>query len=423
MNRKVTYRLYPTPAQDCRLQEMLCIHQQLYNAALEQRINAWRWRRHSVTFAEQCRELTELRTDNPEYRALNAQSAQVTLKRVELAYRHFFRRIRARKGHVGFPRFKSRDRFPGWGYKTHGNGWYLHAGERLRHGKLRLSGVGLVRIRGKARNVGEPKTMEIQRKAGRWYASVTIKCSPGRNRGEQKIGFDWGVKTFATLAFDDGHFETIANPRLLERETATLKAAQRALSRKKRRSRNREKARRQVAALHRKVAYRRNDFLHQHSATLVGRASLISTESLRVRNLTRSARGTVDNPGRNVKQKAGLNRSILDTAPSRFLQLLRTKAEEAAVEFVEVPARIAKPSQRCSGCGAVVPKTLAEREHRCRTCGLVLSRDENAARVVLSWALDAPWVGNRPTVEEATMPPLKQATPSEAVLRSVGSSS
>ncbi len=404
VDRKITYRLYPTPAQAHRLTALLELHCQLYNAALEQRIEAWRLQRKTVTYVEQCRELTELRAAEPEYRTLNAQSAQVTLKRLDLAFRHFFRRHREGTANPGFPRFKSRDRFSGWGYTTHGVGWRLHAGEGLRHGKLRLSGVGHIRIRGKARNIGQPKTMEIQHKAGRWYASVTIECSPLRDHGEQKIGLDWGVEAFATLAFHDGHFEAIENPRLLQRDAIKLKAAQRALARKKRGSRNRDKARRGVAEIHRRIANRRADFLHQQSAKLVARASLIATESLRVRALTRSARGTIQNPGRNVKQKAGLNRAILDTAPARFLQMLRTKAEEAACEFVEVPAQAVKPSQRCSGWGELAPKRLADRQHRCRTCGLCLSRDENAARVCLFWALQAPRVENRPAVEEALCP-------------------
>jgi putative transposase len=401
MNRKVTYRLYPTPSQERRLYEILRLHQQLYNAALEQRIEAWRLQRKFVTYVEQCRQLTDLRAAAREYSELNAQSEQVTLKRLDLAFRRFFRRMRAGRRPFGYPRFKSTARFPGWGYTTHGVGWRLHAGGGLRHGKLRLSGVGLLRIRGRARNIGEPKTLDIQHKAGRWYATVTIECSPVRSHGDEKIGVDWGVGNFATLALEDGRFETIENPRFFRQGAAKLISAQRALAKKKRGSRKRENARRRFAALHRKIANRRRNFLHQQSAKLVARASLIATESLRVRDLTRSARGTVENPGRNVKQKAALNQSILDTAPARFLQMLRTKAEEAACEFVEVPHRVVKPSQACSGCGELVPKMLSHRKHHCVTCGLVLDRDENAGRICLSWALHAPRAENRPAVEEA----------------------
>jgi putative transposase len=386
--RKVTYRLYPNRGQERRLQENLRLHQQLYNAALEQRIQVWRWQRKKVTYVEQCRELTALRSKAPEYRGLNAQSSQVTLKRLHFAFQQFFRRVRTRRGVAGFPRFKALRRFSGWGYSYHGNGWRLLAGQQMRHGKLRLSGIGVVRIRGKARTCGMPRTMEILHQAGRWYASVTIQCSPVRSRGQQKIGLDWGVKAFATLAFESGDFEHIDNPRHLYQSASKINDAQRVVSRRKKGSHNHEKARRRLSALHGRVANQRQDFLHRVSARLVSRASLIATESIQVKNLTRSARGTLASPGKGVRQKAGLNQAILDTAPARFLQMLRSKAEEAAVEFVEVPARVAKASQTCSRCRATVPKILTERMHLCARCGLALGRDENAARILLLCALE-----------------------------------
>src|SRR5919198_3834440 len=102
-NRKVTYRLYPTIKQRKALTETLTLHQRLYNAALEQRKIAYRRQRCSVSYAEQCRDLTALRTTDPDYAALNAQSAQVTLKRVDLAFKAFFRRVQAGNGKAGYP--------------------------------------------------------------------------------------------------------------------------------------------------------------------------------------------------------------------------------------------------------------------------------------------------------------------------------
>jgi putative transposase len=104
-------------------------------------------------------------------------------------------------------------------------------------------------------------------------------------------------------------------------------------------------------------------------------------------NLTRSAKGNGRITGRNVAQKAGLNREILATAPSAFLNLLRYKAAEAGIAYVEAPSRTVKPSQTCSGCGLQRKKPLSERQHVCTCCGLVLTRDQNAARVNLRWSL------------------------------------
>jgi putative transposase len=145
--------------------------------------------------------------------------------------------------------------------------------------------------------------------------------------------------------------------------------------------------RRQRKALARrfaKLAARRKDFLHKVTARLAARHPLIVTEDLTVKNMTATARGTAQEPGRNVAQKAGLNRQVLDTAPSTFLNMLRYKAEEAGSEFILADTRRLKPSQRCPDCDAVRKKTLDLRRHDC-ACGCHLGRDEAAALVLLRW--------------------------------------
>ena len=385
VSRKVLCRLYPSRSQETALIDMLGLHQRLYNAALEQRIIAWRLQRKSLSAYDQMRDLTDLRADDERYAVLNAQSAQVTLHRLHLAFAAFFRRCK--KGQTpGFPRFRSFDRFSGWGYKTHGDGFRFTPGDGNRHGRLRLSGVGTIAVRGRARTPGKVRTCEIQHKTGRWYASITLSCEPQRTGGTSAVGLDWGVETFATLAHEDGSFSAVANPRFIAQMRAKLEAAQRNLACKAQRSKNRAKARRIVSALHRKTANRRHDFLHKQSAKFVAKADLIATESLSIRNMVRSAKGTVESRGRNVAKKAGLNREILSTAPRAFLDMLAYKAAEAGIAFIEVASRKVKPSQTCSGCGRQQKKALAERQHVC-VCGLVLSRDRNAARVNLLWAL------------------------------------
>lgn len=136
-NRKVTYRIYPNASQLERLQEMLGLHQRLYNAALEERILIYRETGKGPSFSAQCRDLTQWRKASAGLAGMNAQSEQVTLKRVDLAFQHFFRRVKNGEK-PGFPRFKSIRRYPGWGYKTHGDGWKFHAGEAGKHGSLYL---------------------------------------------------------------------------------------------------------------------------------------------------------------------------------------------------------------------------------------------------------------------------------------------
>ena len=331
----------------------------------------------SLGFAAQCKELTSWRQQCEALAAVNAQSLQVTLKRLDLAYAAFFRRVKAGEK-AGFPRFKAVRRFSGWGYKTHGDGWRLHAGDKMKHGHVRLSGVGMVKLRGQARTPGEVKTAEVQHQDGHWHLSVTVECEPQRTGGTEAMGMDWGLESFATVCSGENDTLSIANPSFLDKpQRQKLKVLQQAVSRKKNKhTNNRRKAVSLLSAESRRIANRRKDFLHKTSADLVKRYGLIATEQLNVKNMTANA----------GEYKKGLNRSILDTAPSTFLNLLKTKAEEAGSMWVEVPTRQVKPSQTCHRCGSQRKKLLSERKHQC-DCGASCSRDENAARVMLHWAL------------------------------------
>jgi putative transposase len=413
INRKVTYRLYPSHRQCNQMAETLRLHQKLYNAALEQRIDAFQRCRISLGFKEQCAQLTLLRQECPEYAALNAQSEQVTLKRLDLAFAHFFRRVKEGAEKAGFPRFKSLDRFRGWGYKSHGDGWKFQPGDGFVNGTLRLSGVGHIQARGRARFVdaarqsrdpGAPKTVEIVRKNSKWYASITFEtCKPYRASGPHAVGIDWGVLQFMTLASADGRYSCIENPRHWHHARLRLHKAQRALSRKKRGSKNRGKAKKILSAAHERLCWKREDFLHQASARIVGSASLIATESLNVKGMT----------SHGGSYKRGLNRSILDTSPGKFFMLLEYKAADAGIPYVEISARQTKPSQTCSSCGQVAKKKLSERTHDCSSCGLILGRDENAARVILNYALTGFATGREPasSVESGVTRLLKHETP------------
>lgn len=408
MLRKVTYRMYPSAKQTESLATLLGLHQRVYNAALEARINAYRDSGKSPGFIAQCRDLTQWRQQCPALTEVNAQSLQVTLKRLDLAYAAFFRRVKAGET-PGFPRFKALARFSGWGYKTHGDGWYLHAGDGMQHGRVRLSGIGMVKLRGKARTPGTAKTAEVQHKNGCWYLSVTVECSPNRMGGTDAMGMDWGLETFATVCTASGSTQSVPNPRFLDApQRQKLKRLQQAVSRKTdKRSNSRRKAVAKLSAETGRIANCRKDFLHKTSAALIKRYGLIATEQLSIRNMT-AAGG---------QYKKGLNRSILDTAPATFLNLLRTKAEEAGSMWVEVPTRLVKPSQTCHRCGIQRKRPLSERTHHC-ICGANCSRDENAARVMLNWALTGNATGQElsDVGSRCRLPALNHETPSIAAV-------
>lgn len=386
--RKVTYKLYPNATQEAALHVLLRHHQQLYNSALQERRDAWDKGCISISYEDQCASLTELRNSGPEWVIANCSSEQVTLRRVKKAYDAFFRRCKEGE-EPGYPRFKSLDRMPGFGFKSHGDGWRFFPGPDWQHGKLRLQGVGTIQARGQPRQGGTIKSCELMHKRGVWHLSLTLECPIiERDSGTEACGLDWGVETFAMLALPDGTCEPIENPRFYRTEKARELELERIRDRRKRRSNRRRKATIRCARLKAKNARRRKDFHHQTSAKLVKRFGVIATEKLEISKMIRSAKGTVEKPGKNVAQKAGLNREILDTGPAAFITMTRTKAGEARSLFMEAPTRKLKPSQTCPACGSVKKKSLSMRTHLCADCGHTEPRDAASGRVCLNWAMD-----------------------------------
>jgi putative transposase len=387
--RKVTYKLYPNKTQDTLMMDLLIHHQQLYNWALKDRIETYQQFSYGLTFSDQCAINTLWRNRRKQYGLLNtnAQSEQVTLKRVALAFEGFFRRLKANKGKAGFPRFKSVDRYKGWGYKAYGDGWKLHLNPK-KHGVVYLADVGMVKIRGQARNEnGTPKTCEVIKKADGWYLSVTFDYPYiDRTSGKQAFGLDWGVEYYMSAVSDNGDTHQIENPRFIKTNQEKLTALQRDLSLVQTGNDDWYQLKSRIARLHRKISQQRLNHVHQTTAQLVKEAGLLAIEQINVSNMTRSAKGTIEKPGKRVKQKSGLNRAILDTSPSHTYKILQYKAAEAGIEFVEVPSRKVKPSQTCPSCGQQIKKTLGDRVHSC-DCGVELPRDIASAMVNLNWAL------------------------------------
>ena len=408
--RSLSYKLYPSPAQARAMEAKRRLLKDLWNAALEERIGAWR-RGVRIRLSDQEMALKEIRPGVEGWRGLvHTHEAQGVLKRLELAFRAFFRRVAAGQT-PGFPRFRSAQRFRGWSYKEHGNGFRVEPREGGSHGHATLFGVGRMRMRGRVRTPGRVLKADVVKTVNGWMLNVVVAtdCAERAPARGPAAGLDWGVAEFATLAIEGGGYEAVPNPRHLATEAEAVKRDGRALSAaaraRKVSGRALRKHRRELARRHAKVAARRKDFLHKASARLAARHRMIATETLTVRNMTASARGTAEAPGRNVAQKAGLNRSVLDTAPATFLNMLRYKAEEAGTGFIDAPTRRLRPSQRCPGCGALHKKRLDARRHDC-ACGCRLGRDEAAARVMLNHGL---------SVERGEPAPLEQDHPAGTV--------
>ena len=359
MQRSYRYRLYPSKAQVRALQGILEGHRHLYNAALQERQEAWRMRRVSVSYLMQAGQLKELRSFDAEMAALNFSSCQQTLRRLDKAFQAFFRRIRE-GDKPGYPRFKSRRRF-------HSVAFVYGDGIRLKGGRLYVQGVGRLRVFFHRPLPDEANRSQVVLKrtaAGEWYAVFQLErpaAQPFPHSG-LAVGVDMGLAYFAALSTG----ELVENPRWLRQGESRLALLQRKQARCRRGSRRYLELGREITRQHERVADRRRDFQHKLSRRLTREFSLIAVEDLNVRGLARSH----------------VAKSVHDAAWSSFLAMLRYKAEEAGSAVVEVEAN--GTSQVCAGCGCLVPKTLAEREHVCPHCGFTAPRDVNAALVILS---------------------------------------
>lgn len=362
--RNYRFRIYPNREQEQKLLAWLETCRWIYNTALAQRKEAWEKEKRSVSRIEQQVWLKQAKKTDERIREVHSQAAQEVLFRVDRAFAAFFRRVK--NGETpGYPRFKGRGRYKSLTYTQFGKG----KGASFQDGKLKLSKIGLVKIKLHREIPGIIKTVIIKRDAaGKWWAvfAVEIELSRQQTHTGPAVGLDVGLEKFAALS--DGSI--IENPRHLRKTEERLKRAQRELSRKEKGSRNRERVRRKLAKLHAKVGNQRMDFLHKQSRKLVNTYSLIAVEELNIKGMVKNHH---------------LAKSISDAGWGEFISMLEYKAGEAGTKLVKVNP--SGTSQKCSRCGMTVPKELSERVHCCPYCGLTLDRDVNAARNILKRAL------------------------------------
>lgn len=363
--RTYRYRLYPTRRQADALELQLGWACDLYNAALEQRRDAWRQRGVRLGFNAQQLQLTEVRRELGFPDGMNAACQQVTLQQLDRAFRSFFRRVRSGEA-PGYPRFKAKARFNTLTWKSGQAG-----GAAVRGGRLRIQGVGHIKVKWHRELPSEPKLTRITRRNGRWFVAFAVEVAPEPLPvvGES-IGVDLGVRQFATLS----NGEAIISPRPAWRQKAAIRRSQRKVARRQRGSNRRRKAVAELARRREREANRRRDAAHKAARSLVDRFDLIAVEDLKVRNMVRGNRG--------------LNREIIDQGWGLFLKCLDEKAESAARRVVRVSPR--NTSRRCHECGAVDPESRKRALFRCTACGHEDDADVNAARNVLTLARTGP---------------------------------
>ena len=383
-HRTYQHRAYTSKAGYERIAEVLRESARLYNAALEE----WRWAYRagvSVSLYSQYRELTAVRAEDEFWGGIAVQVGRGVLRRAERARQTFYRRSKTGEK-PGYPRFKS-------GRRWHTIELSAVAASMVKargsYSAVRIKGLPEIRLRkGLVLPEGTPKALSLTLRGRRLFVNLTYKSEiAALPASDAAVGIDMGVTD--RLALSNG--ETVSRRR---KPNKKLVRAQRRMS-SCRKGSHRWRNRRAVLAnqQHRERVRNRNE-CHRLTTELVRRFGLIAVEDLQIKNMTASAKGTIEEPGHNVAVKARFNRLILEQTWGLIRRQLTYKAEWAGRELAVVDP--GDTSLKCSGCGVVCADHRRRKRYKCAECGMTEDADINAARNILDLALAGRrWPGNR----------------------------
>jgi len=394
--RGFTYRLKPNALQEEAFLQFAGVCRLVWNLALEQRRDHWRNYQSrtgdNLNYVAQARELTTLRREVDFVRSVSQTSQQYVLKALDEAYRRFF------KGLGGYPQPKKKGVNDAFTF----NGREITV-ERLnnRWGHVRLPKIGWVKFRMTRNLSGKITEATVSLTPLGWQISICCKdCDTRDFATDGAVGIDRGVAV--PLMLSDGTSYTL--PERLDVVERRARKAQRILSRRKRGSIRYAAARKRVAALKAKAARIRKHWAHETTTAICRKFGTVVIERLRIKDMTASASGTVENPGTHVAQKRGLNRAILNVGWYQIETMLSYKAHR----LVKVDPRFT--SQTCSCCGAVDSRSRKNQaSFVCTTCGFRSNADQNAAINILHR-------GNTPGVEPRVAVASKRKLPTREIL-------
>ena len=363
------YRLLPTPAQEAALRDHCGHARYVWNLAVEQHSHWHPGHASAPRYLEQCRQLTQARAEYPWLAAGSHTVQQQSLRDFGQAMTAFFDPANA----AGRPSWRKAGRDEGFRITgRRGRQWDVRRLSR-KTGQVWVPKAGWVRFRwSRAVPPGVKSYRVTMDRAGRWHVAFAVIPGPVPAPGTgEVVGIDRGVAVSAALSTG----KLLHAPGLTARERTRLRRMQRTLARAKRGSNRRGRVKHAIARLRARETDRRKDWAEKVSTDIARRFDLIRVEDLQIKNMTRSARGTRENPGRNVGQKAGLNRGILGSGWGLLVRRLQDKA----------PGRVEKikpalTSQRCSACGQVDRDSReSQAVFQCTACGFAGHADVNAA--------------------------------------------
>ena len=382
-------RAYLSRAGHIRLDDVLAQQCLLYNAALEERRTAWKGHEKSISFAEQSRSLTAIRSDFPDIEgSLHRRIQDATLKRLDRAFAAFHRRAQAGEA-PGYPRFKSSRRWKTFEMYS-GNARCVFVDGSTGKGFVNIKGLPKLRFKDKRVPAGiQPLQIRVSRRPNGVYLYFVfghLEAKPSVEEVKNPVGINAG-RGGVRWGFSDG--TTVERRRV---DNKGRRRIQRKVARQKLGSKSRQKTVARLAKHTDREKIRNRNELHRITAQFVNKYDFFAIEDLSIVALTRSARGTLENPGQGVTIKAAANRSMLEQTWGEFAQILTYKAEGAGMSVVRVDP--AYTSLTCSRCG-VAQFDASEQERnrirfRCPDCGNDLNRSVNAAKNILVRGLAEP---------------------------------
>jgi len=358
MIKSYKFRIFPSKKQIRILNQHLEECRWLYNYCVEERREAWKKSKKSLSYFDQCVKLVDLKRNRTSLNNVYSQVLQEVVKRVDLAFKGFYRRVK-NKEKPGYPRFKGKNRYNSLTYPqlgfvvdTEGN-------------NIQLSKIGVIYVKLTQDIEGKLKTCTVKRSStGKWYVILTCEFEPKPlPKNDKIVGIDVGVKHFVVLSDSN----KVENPKFISEEEKSLAKAQRKLSKLTKGTNEWEKQRKVVARIHERITWKRWDFIHKLSRELINNYGIIVIEDLNVNKMVSKKR-----------KKRSLSKLISDAAWKDFCHKLAYKAEWAGRQVVAIDPRYT--SQICSECGFQQKMPLNKRKFRCRNCNFEADRDYNAAR-------------------------------------------
>jgi putative transposase len=355
------YELQPTGEQQRNMRRYAGACRFVFNKALALQKDNHETGNKFIGYVAMAKNLTAWRngSETPWLKDAPVHPLQHALKDLEKAYKNFFAKRAA------FPNFKK---------KGLGDSFRYPDPKQIKldqaNGRIFLPKLGWLRYRHSRDVLGEVRNATVSQSGGKWFVSIQTQrdVEPATPKGDM-VGIDMGVARFATLS--DGMFYAPLNS--FKRHEAALRKAQRAMSRKTKFSNNWKKAKARVQSIHSRIGNARRDYLHKASTTISQNHAVVCIEDLAVRNMSKSAAGTLDQPGKNVRAKSGLNKSILDQGWFEFRRQLDYKLSWSGGWLVAVPPQ--NTSRECPCCGYVsADNRRTQSRFACMDCGF----EENA---------------------------------------------